>query len=73
MAQDLLQKGISKEVVEKALQICEEDHDIVDEDRQIALLLEKKGFNRETADQKEYLTRWRMQYHQLNYGHLLRN
>lgn len=53
MTQDLLQKGISKEVVEKALQICEEDHDIVDEDRQIALLLEKKGFNRETADQKE--------------------
>lgn len=61
--QDLLGKGIDRATLERAWTIWEEDGGCQDESAMIRELLEKKGFDREAADQKE---RQRM------YGFLMR-
>ena len=60
---DLLGKGIDRTVLEQAWAIWEEDGGSQDESAMIRELVEKKGFDRETADRKE---RQRM------YGFLMR-
>ncbi|MDY3248941.1 MAG: regulatory protein RecX [Candidatus Choladocola sp.] len=49
MEQELLQKGIEKEIIDQAL----EQTELPDEESQIARWLEKKHYSPETADQKE--------------------
>ncbi len=61
--QDLLGRGIDRAVLEQAWAAWEEEGGSQDEDAMIRELLEKKGFDQDTADQKE---RQRM------YGFLMR-
>lgn len=49
----LLQKGIQKEVIEKALSECEEEGTCVEEEKQILAFLEKKHYSSECCDFKE--------------------
>lgn len=49
MEQDLLQKGIAKEILREA----KEQIETPDEEQQIRMWIEKKHFDQETADQKE--------------------
>lgn len=51
--QHLMQKGISKEVLEKAWQEWEEKGGVQDEQAMIEKLLQKRHYVRETADRKE--------------------
>ncbi len=60
---DLLGRGISQSVLEEAWGLWEEEGGLQDEEGMISSLLEKKGFDREHADQKQ---RQRM------YGFLMR-
>lgn len=50
---DLLQKGISKELIQKAWMQWEEEGNVQDEEAQIEELLLKKHFDPESADTKE--------------------
>ena len=53
MLLDLKNKGISEGIAQRALVICEEDSFLEEEKEQIDRLLEKRNFDKTTADQKE--------------------
>ena len=51
--QDLLRRGIRRDTLEKAWAVWEEEGGDQDEGKMIQTLLEKKGFDPQTADRKE--------------------
>ncbi len=51
--QDLMRRGIDRAVLEQAWAAWEEEGGVQEESAMIRALLEKKGFDRETADQRQ--------------------
>lgn len=49
----LLQKGIEKEIIEKAFFECEDEGAVVEEEKQIIAFLEKKHYSADNCDYKE--------------------
>lgn len=50
---DLTNKGIDKEIILRAFDACMDEGFEIDEEKQIAELLKKRGYNPDTADEKE--------------------